>query len=247
MNKRGQLAVFVFIAIVIFLIILVYFLPSRNIKTDSDRDVELIHSYIGSCVDYTLENAIFVVSLQGGYDYPPELSKDYLYLNIPYYWHGEKSHIPSIEDIEGELSSFIDSSFPNCIENLKGLEELGYNVEFGSISSEVEILDDRVIAEVYYPVTIKKGSDSFSLESFSSEIYSDLGRAYKFSEMIVEEQKKTPNEMPLGFITKLSHENNFSFEVIYDEEQSDVVYVLMFEKGDSDYFIYPFVFSYQWK
>ena len=68
MNKRGQIAIFVIVAVMIVAVVLVVFLNPGG-KIGISRDVNP-SSYLSNCIEPKVEETIEILSRQGGYMVP---------------------------------------------------------------------------------------------------------------------------------------------------------------------------------
>jgi len=249
--KKGQVTIFVIIAILVIAGIIVLALAMNNKKEVGDQfkmNSNNIKAYIDSCIKETSIDGTFFIAIQGGYYKKPENSKNYLFFYIPYYWYKNKEAVPELKVLESELSSYIDDNLPGCINNLEIFKDSGYTFDLKNPSSSVKINEKNIDIEINYPIVITKGSSSIKLEQFQYSFDSDLKKAYDYSKLIIEEQKKTPNSVPLSYIISLANEKGFNFEKIYIEDD-DVIYTLVFDdnKDNENKFSYAFVSDYNWK
>ncbi|MBT4165588.1 hypothetical protein HOE04_00955 [archaeon] len=250
MKKKGQIALFVIIAIVVIGIIVALVYMNGIDKKDGSSKAQInsnpVHSFIQLCLDETLVGAVEYVALQGGYYNEPVVSRFYIFHNVPYYWLGNKSQVPKISIVEEEISEYIEDNFDYCLNDFSIFEDLNYEIKTSAINVDsLRIRDDKVEVSVDLSTTVKIGEDVVEFDGFDSVISSDLKKAYDFSKQIIEEQKKTPNEMPLGYITEIADANGFEFETITTED-SDVIYTLIFGSGE-DSLMYVYVADYDWE
>lgn len=252
MKRGGQVTIFIIIAVVVIVIIGIFIFINSSSKDNKDdsNDINInsnpINSFIQSCLDETLKESIEYIGLQGGYYNDPVISVYYIYHNIPFYWFDGKSEVPEKDTIEQEISEYVSDNLVYCINDYKIFDNSGYEIETDSINvNSVTILDNEVKVSINAPITIKTGDKIVEYDEFSSVTRSDLKKAYDISKQIIEEQKNTPNEMPLGYISELANTNGFKFETITIED-SDVIYTLLF--GDQNKpFIYIFATDYDWE
>jgi len=246
--KRGQVTVFIIIAVIVVAIVVgvVYFSSTGKSFGIGKTDTGPVNSFIQSCLDETLKEATEYVALQGGYYNEPVVSKFYIFHNIPYYWLEGQSQVPEISTIEQEISEYMEDNMDYCLNDFQIFENTNYKIETFDIEiSSLEILDNSVEAKINLPTTISMDEKVVEYKKFDSTISSDLKKVYDLSKKIIEEQKKTPNEMPLGFISLLANDNGFTFETM-NLEDDDVVYSLIFGTEGEGPFIYTFVVDYDW-
>ena len=247
-DKRGQVSLFVIIAVVVIAIIgvVIYFNSSGKYLNEGSFNDHPVYNFVQSCVDETLEKGIEVVGLQGGYYNDPVLSKFYLNYNVPYYWSENVSSVPSVGVIEEELSKYMEDNLRFCLNEFEIYGDSEYEIKSQVVKvKSLKVGEELIEVELDFPVSVGKGDDTSNFRKFSSEMNNDLKKARDFSFQIIEEQKKNPNEMPVGYITQLAVDNGFEFETVYLED-SDVLYTLILGSEDSE-FIYAFVVDYEWE
>jgi len=247
MFKRGQISVFIILGIVIVAGVAFFLFSQQETATESEPTPETapIKLFIDSCISKVAEEGLFFIALQGGYYNAPQLSRPYSFITVPYYWDNQNSFIPSKNVIEGELSKYIDDNLPDCFGDFESFKEEGFDFELEDVSSDVTIAPNLVSVNVLYPIKITKGASISSLRRFISDVEIDFNGRYEIVKEILEEQKNTPNSVPLGYISALAFEQGFTFETI-DMGDGEVIYTLLFdEKGEGD-FIYAFAARYDW-
>ena len=160
MNKRGQVSIFVIVAIVIVGVIsLLYVFPQINVFAEEINPT----SYIRDCIKPELEDIIDVLSSQGGY-YSPTNYHEYNGNKIQYLCYVSENLAPCIiqqpmlkEKFEKEVIEQITPVSERCINDLKEtFESRGYQIE--SIPSEFEFkIDPEKVSFAYAsPIKVKK-------------------------------------------------------------------------------------------
>ena len=236
------------LGIVILIIGYLYFAsfkePDKGIIQTATRS-QPINLFVESCIENMAKKGIYFIALQGGYYDAPQLSVPFLNANVPFYWHNKESKVPEKQVIEKDLSKYIKNNLPECINDFKSFEELGFRINAGEPKIKSTIAEKNVVVDVEYPIRVSSDSGSINLDKFTSTIDLRLNDAYKFSNQIVEEQKKTPDSIPIGFITDLSYNNDFTFEII-NLQNDEVIYSLVLPKEGNDDLIYSFAAKYDW-
>jgi len=187
MGKKGQVTIFVIIAILIVVAgILIYqFVPGvqeafAGIETNPNI-------YIQDCIEDELVDTIQLISLQGG-ELEPEnyyLLEDeklnYLCYSGEYYQYCNVQKPFLKESIEKDLSSKLKSKVDSCFDSLKtDYESKNYQVGLEKGAVEVKILPDRTELVMDTKLSIKK-EDSKTFEKFTvsnnNNLYEVLGVA----------------------------------------------------------------------
>lgn len=251
--KRGQISIFVLISLVILIgFSFVFYLNNpEEEKVQQKTSKELSASYdsiklfVDLCLKDTAEKGIYAIGLQGGYYYNDSLRQENPFIKIPYYWHEQKDLMPSIEVVQKQLAEYVESSFPKCINDFENLKTQGYEFKLGVIEASTIIGNYDVVVNIDYPIDASIGNEKISLNKFSSKIDFNFMEKYHFARKIIDEQKKTPNSVPLSFISRLAYDNNFTFGNTYMGNDL-VLYTLVFEQQFKPAFVYNFVNSYNW-
>lgn len=163
---------------------------------DVPEQATAIQDVILSCIGDISEEAVLRLTSQGGYIELPQdtypqtpinrfsnslqvLSKSEIkvaywsYLsanNLP------KKAIPSKNDMEKELSSYMDSNLARCISNLTTYSD--YDIEIGKAATETEIEENRIRYTVNFPVHVAFNDFEFNFPVFYFEQKYKLGYLY---------------------------------------------------------------------
>ncbi|MEK6823880.1 MAG: hypothetical protein AABY06_02480 [Nanoarchaeota archaeon] len=135
-----------------------------------------------------MEKVVFRIGENGGYYLLPKSSTPLL--EIPYYIKNNQNLMPSKETIQNEISKGVARELIFCLENFASFTE--YEITEGKMTQpEVVIEPERILVEVNYPLTIKKGESRSKIEDFNSEVPIRLGIIYDaVSEFIDEDLKE---------------------------------------------------------
>tara|TARA_Y100000034_G_scaffold75151_1_gene90249 strand:+ start:1083 stop:1844 length:762 start_codon:yes stop_codon:yes gene_type:complete len=191
LNKRGQVAIFVIVAIVIVgLIVLgVMFYP----EIQGVLGVELNpQSYLKGCVEPIVVEGVALLSKQGGYQNPEgfivhdgEKVKYLCYTNADYETCVVQE--PAVKDrFESELKAIVEPRAVECGRNLKAeYESRGYGVSAGNVDAEVSIVPDKIGIKFVAPMTITKDT-SETFREFDVEIDSEMYELLYTAQSIVD-------------------------------------------------------------
>ena len=238
-SKRSQITVFVIIAIIIVISLMIYFsVKSGVFKTTVNLEIRPVYSFVDNCLSKTSEDAIYHIGQYGGYFIPPNESTE---SKIPYYFDKGKNLLLSKAQIEKELSKYVDSMMFFCVKNFADFPD--FNVKQGEIKTETKILPEKVVFNLYFPLTISKGESSFSVKDFNTEVNSRLDSIYEVASGIIEEQMKDERNICINCIGDLAFEkkifvgtnedlfdkNTIIFSLIDDQEKiNEEEYVFYF-------------------
>ena len=177
-SKRSQLTIFIIIAILIIAVVVLFFtfrgslqIPGKPVSPETAE----IQNFVQECLDETSELAIFDIAERGGYEDPSKVSSTIVF-NTPYYIKNNKNLMPSKEKIQEEISKSLEKQMYSCVNNFALFPE--YEITKGKMEIKTTIDSEKVLVEMDYPLTIKKGESSSKLKKFNSEVPIRLGIIY---------------------------------------------------------------------
>ena len=207
LNNRGQITIFVIVAILLVSAIILIFILYQNqieITERSEKDSEgefsdCINSYVSEAVESIFENAGFIEK--------PALT--YLVRNPKnYYFQDEVKEIPylcytglnyarcnpinplMINYLEDEIKQYIEPKVEICFESLKReLQDKAYNIRLGNTESfDIEIKDGFIEINIIKKLTREKAGEEEIFEQFSSKFNTNLYKIAKVSEEIISQE-----------------------------------------------------------
>jgi len=190
MNKRGQLTIFVIVAIVILTIVLVtLFYP--KIKTAISGELNP-NAYLKSCIEPVIKPNLDLLSKQGGYLNP----EGFLYYNntrikllcyTPEFYKTCIVQQPMIKaHVEQELTKVVGDKARECMSNLKAeYESRGYSVQVGKGDYSVEIVPESININFTTPITVTQDTTQ-TYKSFNAQIDSHMYDLLMIAQNIVE-------------------------------------------------------------
>ena len=210
MNKRGQITIFIIVAIIVVGSIGLYFSLRENIQQEAlvSPQVEPIYSFVVECIEDTGEDAIYWIAQNGGYYFPPEFSTD---SGIPIYYSNGRSYVPYKEEVEENLAKYVEESLDFCLNDFSDFPES--NVSEGEIKSIVKIQEDFVIFDVEYPLSILQNGEISRIKEFENiKVSSSLDNVYEAVFEIIEDQLGK-NTICLSCISKISEKNEVTVDL----------------------------------
>jgi hypothetical protein len=196
-NRRGQVTIFVIIAIVL-VVAFASFYFYRDIVKDVDipLNIEPIKTNFMSCLELNVRSGVDILGGTGGYINLPEFEPGSRYqptssqltfngVEIPYwfYMNGaniEKRRVPTIEFMEAELESFVEEKIVDCY--FDNFRDEGFVIEIGNPDASVKISNDFVDVDLDMDFSVQRDFESFALSSHELRIDSNLG--YLFEEAL---------------------------------------------------------------
>jgi len=133
MKKRGQITVFIILGLVFLMFFLIILFTKsyriEKIGAISSGELNPIKNYVDLCVKSSASNSLYLLGVQGGYTTPPEFYFQSAYAKIAYWYYKGEDISPTIEEMEQELSSYVNIALPECIENLDAFRDMGFEFE----------------------------------------------------------------------------------------------------------------------
>jgi len=167
LKKRGQIAIFAIIAVVLLLVtFFAFYLRNSSKKTetsfeqisDSVFDITPIQIYTETCLKKVSEEGLWLVGVHGGYINPdgePEYGESgttsstiYQGEKVPYYLDWSIISILSLPEIETKLSKYIIIEFEKCLD-LDVFRERGFEITQPDVDYQAINFDfDKVPVDV---------------------------------------------------------------------------------------------------
>ena len=215
MKKRGQVTIFIVIALVLVGIVGLYFsLTGRlDLSGPVNPSVEEVYVFTQSCIEKVAYNALSDVGRNGGYVEPTNLSA---FNGIPYYISEGENHMPSKEMIENEISKSVSDALPACTWGFENFPDLV--IDQTTVKTRTKIENDKIILNVEYPLRIVKGEDISTLKDFKDiEIPVRLGIIYDSIERMLIDQESATG-ICLSCLLDVTTQNNLYINMTnYDE------------------------------
>jgi len=207
MKKRGQITVFIIIGIMVLLLIaIIFYFQKQGAEIRPKKPIEQklgpVEAYISSCIETLGKEAVLKMGQSGGYVYLPKevdvypaahISEDALgMLKVPMWYYNDKSYMPSIEEMQFQISLYLNNSIRECLRNFEPLKN-EYDIrETGNPVFTVTIADEDVVIETSYPldVNLKARQEKYKVEKFSTIIPVRLKRVYSLARAIFEEENR---------------------------------------------------------
>jgi hypothetical protein len=212
MKKRAQVTIFIIIAILIVASAVLIFSFRDKIKIfmlNSDP----VYLFVQNCVEETGKDAIYFITQNGGYLFPPTLSTSE---GTPYYFYNNKDYTPTKDRIGEEISDYIENSISYCTNEFTNFPDL--NITEEEIKAKAKIENEKIILDVVYPLIINKGGSTRKLENFNNIIIqAEIGRIYNSIKEIIQEQIDKEG-ICLSCISELIDEEGLTIDMVNTEE-----------------------------
>jgi len=198
-SKRSQVAIFVIIAIVIIGGLVAYFvLKDRAFQPEIPASLEPVYDYYISCLENDIKSGSQIMASQGGYlelpdfepgsTYSPFSSQlDFLGSPVQYWYYISangvvKERIPSINNMQQELDSYVEEEVGNC--DFEGFRERGYSVDIQEAEVDTEIKENEISAVVSQRINMSYQDTSIVVNTHRIKVRSKIGEYYELAKKI---------------------------------------------------------------
>jgi hypothetical protein len=203
MNRRGQVTIFIIIAIVIIGGVIAYFALRDGFGTSIPEDMRPVYDYYVSCLEETASQGIALMGSQGGYIEAPKFEAGSAYIpfssqldffgqGVPYWMYVSgnnflKEQVPTKNEMERQLAGYVEERLVDC--DFGDFELSGYDVyvEEGEVS--VDINDLSVDVDAGNRMTIFKGNSSVLVSDHDFSVSTKLGKFYDLAVDVFDGEK----------------------------------------------------------
>lgn len=162
-NKRGQVTLFIIIALIIVAAAVVFLIFYPNIKTTLGGTTDEPSSFMQDCLEKSLKEKIDLVSKQGGtlrptnfYLYQDDKIEYLCYIN-EFYKQCVMQKPLLTESISQEVSEAMQGDIKKCWASLENnYKKQGYEVAVSEGEASVELIPKRVVISFTNVLTLKK-------------------------------------------------------------------------------------------
>ena len=162
-KKRGQVTIFIIIALVIVALGVLIYLFYPQISTALGFEEKNPYVFMQTCLEDEIQTNVNILSLQGG-SLEPEFY--YLYNNekTEYLCYTVEDYATCVmqqpmlkEHIEAEIEKEIKEEVTDCFNSLKdSYENRGYSVNLQTGDTKVELLPKRIVTSFTHTLTLTK-------------------------------------------------------------------------------------------
>lgn len=213
MEKRGQVTIFIIIAITIVAIASLLFLvaiPNNwfGLKLQ-ENSLTPINNYFSQCFLDKSKDALKILASQAGYSDLQRINLAVFYdEKTAYYYKDNRTTIPNINQIEIELAKEIDKQINYCFNLPTELKD--YQISKTNCSSNV-IVSEKIKISFDCPLQINKGAFSSRLpekNTYNLNIDYNILKKLNLSKSIVNEYNSNKPYMCLNCINNMAENND---------------------------------------
>lgn len=243
-NKKAQaITPFILIGLLILGLASAYFfmrgIGTRAILEQETKEIQTLDEAAGTinvedCIKRMSEYGIYNLGLRGTLDETSEMfgGSDFEIA----YGYTDKNVLPSLEQIQDELSLYVENTLSSCVDMGIGVVQAqGFEVKAGDINVDTIIAEEDIQFMVDYPITVRKGGDSRELSSFTAAQKIRFKKIHDLAETIIRqrEQHKDIN------LSLLGSQGIDVFILTYDD-----AYVYVLQDDNSMFIEEPFLYAF---
>lgn len=189
--KKGQITIFIIIALIIVVSIALIFVLIRKpgISISPEYDPQ---AYIEKCTADVADEAISILMPHGSYIEPTNFKLyqnekiGYLCYNQNYYYTCINQEPMLIEHIEEEITEYIKPRIQNCFVSLrKELEDRAYQVDIKNMTITTELQTRKVVITINREIGLTKNQETRKFSKFKAQIISPVYDLAKISLKII--------------------------------------------------------------
>jgi len=205
-RKRGQITIFIIIAVLIVAGVSVFLMFRGGIFTETiPASIEPFYTTFLSCLEEDALVGINVLESQAGYIELPDFEPGSEYMPfssqlnfvgnpVPYWYYVsgnniQKEQVPSKKYMAGQLEDFIEERIRDC--SFDTYYKQGFEIEQGEPSASVSIQDKKVEVSLRMDLNVNRGNDSVSLRNHKISVASKLGSLYDSAREVYEYEQDT--------------------------------------------------------
>ena len=204
MKQKGQVSLFIIIAIAIVAAALFIFFFLRP-KIAVPSELQPVEQYLQDCVDLKVREAARIAGMQAGYLEMPEFEPgsaympfsnqlNFLGLAIPYWFYVSGNNImkeqkPSLASIELQFENYLKKKIKEC--EFSALKERGYEIVVEAEPLvDVKIKPSTIETSVSWPLRYTLGEKSIIVSEHKIVTKSNFGLLYESASNIYDAEKR---------------------------------------------------------
>jgi len=204
-NRKGQVTIFIIIAIIIVAAVVIFFAVRGNLTVQTiPASIQPVYNSFLSCVEDKTKVGIDVLESQGGYITLPQFEPgnafmpfsselNFLGNPIPYWYYVSgnnfaKEQVPSQSDMEKSLANFIDTKIREC--DYQNYYSQGFEITQDVPTAIVTINNNNVAVNLKMNLKISYGNDTSLIQNHKVSVNSNLGQLYSSAKTVYNKEQK---------------------------------------------------------
>lgn len=214
-GNRGQLTIFIIIAVVIVAAVSLFFLFRSGVLDEFGAEVETNpNAFFDSCLRDEISESVRLIALQGGFSNVSALSLNFKFddeadfVDMAYLCYNQNYYFPCINQepmlfkhLNDELKNDISQNVKDCFDDLTlSLERAGYVVDAKYNGFVVELMPGQVSVKIDSELSLTKANETLKYKDFEVSV---LSRFYDLAfvvQEIVSQEARFCNFEHLGYM-----------------------------------------------
>ena len=212
MNSKGQVAIFVIVAVLIVSVILFVFLIDKSPSITRGQDLDNPENYLDNCIKDRAKIVIDELTAHSGFPDSGDtvmyngVPIHYLCKNINYYQPCIVQHPRYIYELQNQLSLQLQDDVEQCFTSLEQeMSKKNYLIDAGPITISSEIKPEITHVNVERQFTLTKGESIRSYDKFDFFISTRIYELASIAQEIVSQE------------AKLCYFSNDGFMILYND------------------------------
>jgi hypothetical protein len=234
MIKKGQLTVFIILAITIAVGGAIGYISIKNSSENNSKNFmngnnikpgfESIRNTVISCRDLSTKEAIDEIALRGGFYEKPTKIFDLGITFVPYYYYEGKYYLPELSTIENELSKSVNKKFTSCLNNIKD-DKIKLTINPAKVKTSIIKSSTSFLIDM--PLTMDLASDKLTVQMRDAPIdyRSSLFDIYEVAKYITDSHQEDSYLICISCLTKMADERNLYVDTIDLDKYSQLIII----------------------
>jgi hypothetical protein len=239
-KKRAQITVFVILSIVIVAAVLlaVYFREKKE-PAKQQLNIEEINSVLTDCFKSSYKDSLDTIGMQGGYYLEP--MSEYLdtgYYQIPFYYFGDITYIPTMDLMREELTTSVNNKVRDCL-NILPQYNLNYDYDYKETNITITNNSVKFVTDLDLTITKDGKTTRINFNYFPVEISSRLEDMNDISHYAVYSYKINKQKICISCLTEIADDKKLDIQVL--DNIKNVFFVNIVENNSDSH---PKVYRY---
>jgi hypothetical protein len=205
-RRRGQVSIFVIIALLIVVGVIGFFVIRAGLNTSGGQtEFDPVFELYEECIDREIKRGIGIAGVQGGRifvenfesgsEYAPFSSElNFVGQVVPYWYYLSgngliKEQVPSKKDIEEDIGRYVEEEIGKC--DFSSFYEKGWFIDFGEPQADVRIFDSEVRINLKNEISVSNSENSARKGDYELSVDSKLGKFYGISRNLYDSEKES--------------------------------------------------------
>ncbi len=179
-SKKGQIAVWVIVALIVIVSIMILFVFQKRIVLEK-QDQFSPENYMQECIRENIDAAVNQILPQGGFIEPKNYmlykgqKVEFLCFNPGYFQPCVMQHPVYFNELQKEINDYVQPKVSSCYDSLQHeLEKRKATIVYGPLTVNSSIAPEKIIMIVNRSATLTRENTVENFDSFSVETRSKL-------------------------------------------------------------------------